>query len=102
MSDSFAGRESPHFALPLLADFASALAQNLLLALNGVASFAEGIAGRRIGAFSHRVDLLRCGQSIKQAAKLGRCSWERCPRLFGHAPWAAEVSAHGYRAEQRT
>jgi hypothetical protein len=71
--DALAGWESPHFALALLADFAATLAQDFLLAQDGVASLTKGIGGR-FGALSHGVALRRPRRSIKlQTLRAGKC-----------------------------
>jgi hypothetical protein len=50
MLDAFAGGKSAAFALPVLADFAAAFAQDFFFLENGFASLEEGVTGCGIGA----------------------------------------------------
>ena len=45
MGDSFAGRETSHLALPVLADFAATFAQNFFFPQDGVRIVREGRYG---------------------------------------------------------
>src|SRR5262249_6294178 len=78
--DAFARRQSPHLTLSIPTNLAPTFTQNLFFAKNGFASFAQSVAGDRVGKRGHRLELLRCRPSGKYGRAgqgADRSDWRR-------------------------